>query len=64
MTPADVLRGFSDLAAAAEACPRGCTHLADSPDCALDDAVVAGEVEPARLDSFRRLLASRLAPAD
>ena len=64
VTPADVLRGFSDLAAAAEACPRGCTHLADSPDCALDDAVAAGEVDPARLDSFRRLLASRLAPPD
>ncbi len=64
VTPADVLRGFTDLAAAAEACPRGCTHLADSPDCALDDAVVAGAVEPARLDSFRRLLSSRLAPPD
>ena len=64
VTPADVLRGFSDLAAAAEACPRGCTHLADSPDCALDDAVAAGVVDPARLDSFRRLLASRLAPSD
>lgn len=64
VTPADVLRGFSDLAAAAEACPRGCTHLADSPDCALDDAVGTGVIEAARLDSFRRLLASRLTPSD
>jgi ribosome biogenesis GTPase len=62
--PVDVLRGFGDLAAAAQSCPRGCTHLADSPDCALDDEVLAGNVEPARLDSFRRLLASRLAPPD
>jgi len=64
VTPGDVLRGFGDLAAAAQDCPRGCTHLADSPDCALDDAITAGVVEPARLDSFRRLLGSRLAPSD
>lgn len=54
----DVLRAFGDLAAVAESCPRGCTHAADSPDCGLDDAVVAGQIEPARLESFRRLLDS------
>lgn len=33
---ADVLAAFPDLAAAAEDCPRGCTHEAGSVDCALD----------------------------
>lgn len=62
--PAGVLKAFHDLAAAAQACPRGCTHLAGSPDCALDDAVAAGTIEAARLDSFRRLLSSRTTPDD
>ncbi|MFT4285597.1 MAG: ribosome small subunit-dependent GTPase A [Protaetiibacter sp.] len=56
--PANILRGFPDLAAVAEECPRGCTHLADAPDCALDEAVERGELDPARVDSLRRLLAS------
>jgi ribosome biogenesis GTPase len=56
---ADVLRGFGDLSEAAKECPRGCTHLADAPDCALDDAVARGQIEPARLESFRRVLASQ-----
>jgi len=51
----DLLRAFGDLAAVAESCPRGCTHAADSPDCALDEAA-AGRVEVVRLESFRRLL--------
>lgn len=32
----DVLRGFPDLDAVAEDCPRGCTHEAGARDCALD----------------------------
>lgn len=56
--PANILRGFPDLAAVAEECPRGCTHLADAPDCALDEAVERGELDPARVDSLRRLLGS------
>ncbi|MGC5628401.1 ribosome small subunit-dependent GTPase A [Georgenia sp. Z1344] len=40
-----LLAGFADLAEAAEQCPRGCTHAADSPDCALD-AWVVGAREP------------------
>ncbi|AYF98729.1 ribosome small subunit-dependent GTPase A [Protaetiibacter intestinalis] len=56
--PANILRGFPDLDAVAEDCPRGCTHLADAPDCALDEAVADGRVDPARVDSLRRLLAS------
>ncbi len=56
--PGNILRGFPDLAAVAEDCPRGCTHLVDAPDCALDEAVERGELDPARVDSLRRLLAS------
>lgn len=56
--PANILRGFPDLAAVAEDCPRGCTHLADAPDCALDEAVERGDLDPARVDSLRRLLGS------
>ena len=50
--PENILRAFPDLAEAAENCPRGCTHLPDAPDCALDDA----DVSPARLASLRGLL--------
>jgi ribosome biogenesis GTPase / thiamine phosphate phosphatase len=59
-----VLSAFGDLAAAATACPRGCTHTADEPECGLDAAVAAGRIEAARVDSFRRLLASRERRAD
>ncbi|MGH3484996.1 MAG: ribosome small subunit-dependent GTPase A [Nocardioidaceae bacterium] len=54
-----ILSAFGDLAAAATACPRGCTHTADEPECGLDTAVAAGQIDPRRVDSFRRLLASR-----
>lgn len=37
VSSADVLRGFPDLDAVAEDCPRGCTHEAGVIDCALDD---------------------------
>lgn len=60
--PDDLLRGFDDLDAVAADCPRGCTHTADAPDCALDDWAVsgaAGAAGVARLASFRRLLTSR-----
>jgi ribosome biogenesis GTPase len=55
---ANVLRAFTDLAEVAEDCPRGCTHLADAPDCALDEAVADGRLAPERVDSMRRLLDS------
>ena len=48
-----------DLSDAARDCPRGCTHLAEEPECALDAAAAAGEVDPARVQSFRRIMASR-----
>ena len=59
--PANVLRAFTDLAEAAEDCPRGCTHLPDAPDCAIIEAVQEGRLgpsAPARLDSLQRLLAT------
>jgi ribosome biogenesis GTPase len=65
-----VLAAFADLAEVAAQCPRGCTHTADAPDCALDDWV-AGTADPtvaaaraARVGSFRRLLASRSATSE
>ncbi|BDZ53682.1 ribosome small subunit-dependent GTPase A [Agromyces marinus] len=57
----NILGAFADLARIAEECPRGCTHLPDSPDCAIVEAVVAGELGESgrvRLDSLQRLLAT------
>jgi ribosome biogenesis GTPase / thiamine phosphate phosphatase len=59
-----LLRAFDDLDDVAQECPRGCTHLADAPDCALDDWIEASPEDErparaARLTSFRRLLSSR-----
>lgn len=59
--PANILRSFTDLAALAEDCPRGCTHLPDAPDCAIAAAVQEGRLGPhgaARFDSFQRLIAT------
>jgi ribosome biogenesis GTPase / thiamine phosphate phosphatase len=60
-----VLAAFEDVAAvSAERCPRGCTHTAEAPDCALDEWVDESEgaeeraARTWRLDSLRRLLAS------
>ncbi|MBO3084797.1 ribosome small subunit-dependent GTPase A [Cellulomonas fengjieae] len=64
--PQHLLGAFADLAEVAQACPRGCTHAADAPDCALDEWVAGSPDETtqaartARVESFRRLLASRL----
>lgn len=54
--PDHLIHAFPDLAEIAEDCPRGCTHTESAPDCALDEAK---DVDPARIASFRRLLASR-----
>ena len=59
VTTAGLLAAFPRLAEAAEHCPPGCGHARGAPGCALDAAVVAGDVAPARLSSLRRLLASR-----
>jgi ribosome biogenesis GTPase / thiamine phosphate phosphatase len=57
--PAGLLAAFHDLEQLTVDCPRGCDHDVDAPECALDEAVGAGRVEPARVESYRRLLASR-----
>ncbi|MBT2485444.1 MULTISPECIES: ribosome small subunit-dependent GTPase A [unclassified Microbacterium] len=57
--PANILAAFTELAAIAENCPRGCTHLVDAPDCALIEAAERDELSEtgrARLDSLQRLL--------
>jgi ribosome biogenesis GTPase len=57
--PRDLIHAFDDLSALTVDCPRGCTHGESEPECALDDAVAEGRVEAERVESFRRLLASR-----
>ena len=59
VTADDVLVAFEDLAEAATACPPGCGHTAEDPDCALD--AWAAEGPPRRgeqLDALRVLLAA------
>ncbi len=65
--PDTVVAAFEELGEAIVNCPRGCTHTADSPGCALDAWVAAGhagEAGPQRLASLRRLLANRLETED
>jgi ribosome biogenesis GTPase len=57
--PRHLIEAFPDLAALTEDCPRGCTHGDAEPECGLDEAVAEGSADRARVDSFRRLLASR-----
>jgi ribosome biogenesis GTPase len=57
--PGHLIQAFPDLAALTGGCPRGCTHAATEPECALDDAAAAGQVDPGRVTSYRRLLSSR-----
>ncbi|HZL02165.1 MAG TPA: ribosome small subunit-dependent GTPase A [Cellulomonas sp.] len=68
--PQHLLGAFGDLAEVAEDCPRGCTHTADAPDCVLDTWVAGASDETvrlaraARVESFRRLFASRTGAAE
>ncbi|MCZ2525711.1 ribosome small subunit-dependent GTPase A [Streptomyces sp. NPDC059506] len=55
--PSRVIHAFPDLEPGTVGCPRACSH--DEPDCALDAWVAEGHAEPARLNSLRRLLATR-----
>jgi ribosome biogenesis GTPase len=57
--PRELIAAFPDLAELTDGCPRGCTHGEQEPECGLDDAVDEGLSERARVESFRRLLASR-----
>lgn len=52
--PARVIHAFADLEDFTHTCPRACGH--DEPDCGLN----APEVPPDRLESFRRLIRSRV----
>ncbi len=65
--PENLLRSFEDLYKVIDKCPRGCSHLAGSPDCGLDEAIEAGDFGPhgaARVDSLRRLMSSLDANAE
>jgi ribosome biogenesis GTPase len=57
--PGRILSAFPDLAEGARGCPRGCPHTSEAVDCALDAWVTSGRADPARLASFRRLIATR-----
>ncbi|MFC4783806.1 ribosome small subunit-dependent GTPase A [Nocardioides sp. MAHUQ-72] len=61
--PEHLIEAFPDLDEMTEECPRGCTHGTDEPECGLDEAVAAGHADAERVESFRRLLAARSAPA-
>jgi ribosome biogenesis GTPase len=62
VSPDRVLAAFPDLAEVAADCPRGCTHLPDAPDCALDEAMEDGRLSAERVESLRRLLVAREVP--
>lgn len=57
--PERLIEAFDDLHDLTVDCPRGCSHGASEPECALDDAVADDRVDVERVESFRRLLASR-----
>jgi len=57
--PDNVLHGFPELVEASANCPPNCDHLGTTGDCGLDAVVAAGQADPRRLASFRRLLRSR-----
>lgn len=52
-----LINAFPDLAELTQGCSRGCTHAGTEPECGLDEATGAAEI--GRVESFRRLLASR-----
>jgi ribosome biogenesis GTPase len=54
-----LIEAFPDLHGLTADCPRGCSHAAGEPECGLDEA--PGELID-RVESFRRLLASREEP--
>ncbi|GAB2495302.1 ribosome small subunit-dependent GTPase A [Luteococcus sediminum] len=61
VTPESVLAAFGDLESLTAACPRGCQHGPQDPECALDAAVDEGRLAPERLASYRRMwMAGRL----
>ena len=59
--PENLIEAFPDLDEMTETCPRGCSHGTGEPECGLDEAVTAGQADPDRVESFRRLLTARSA---
>jgi len=57
--PGQLIGAFPDLEELTDSCPRGCTHGEGEPECGLDEAIAEGRTEKERVESFRRLLASR-----
>jgi ribosome biogenesis GTPase len=57
--PERLIEAFPDLNELTSDCPRGCTHAASEPECALDEAVTEGRVTAARVSAYRRLWESR-----
>ncbi len=57
--PGQLIGAFPDLEELTDSCPRGCTHGESEPECGLDAAIESGDTEAPRVESFRRLLASR-----
>jgi len=64
VSPESLLAAFGDLADGAVGCPPGCAHASAADGCALGAWVAAGHATPARLASYRRLLASRAGTDD
>jgi ribosome biogenesis GTPase / thiamine phosphate phosphatase len=56
--PDRIVAAFPDLDSLTSGCPRGCSHAAGEPECALDEAVQQGQLSSQRLESFRRMLGS------
>ncbi|WFE23993.1 ribosome small subunit-dependent GTPase A [Solwaraspora sp. WMMD937] len=54
-----LLHGFADLVEGSLDCPPNCEHTGDAGQCRLAGWVAAGNADPRRLASYRRLLDSR-----
>jgi ribosome biogenesis GTPase len=59
VSPDSLLHGFADLVEGSTRCPPNCDHTGSSGDCGLDQLVAEGLADARRLQSYRRLLASR-----
>ena len=59
VTPESILRAFPDLAPGAAECLPNCDHSEAAADCGVAERVADGLADPARLASYRRLLAAR-----
>ena len=56
-----IIAAFPSLAEIALECPRGCTHLADAPDCAMAEAARDGRIDANLVASMQSLLATLVA---